>query len=90
MQMETVAEVGRRPSQILSCREPSIVTNNGKPQNVILNVSGMDIDEVVDMARLLQAKSALRSLRKNAAARGLSSIPDQEIEDEVVQARQDR
>lgn len=66
----------------------SIVTNNGKPQNLILNVSGVDIDEVVDMARSIQARAALSSLRR--AARGLEDVSPDDIDAEIAQIRSAR
>lgn len=90
MQTVTVAEVGRTPGTILSRREPSIITNNGRAQNVIINVSGMDIDEVVDLTRTLQAKAALRALRREARESGSSSLTSAEIDAQIADARHGR
>lgn len=90
MNTVTVAEIGRTPGAILSRREPSIITNNGRAQNVIINVAGMDIDEVVDLTRSLQAKAALRALRRDSHDRRLASISPEEIDAEIESARSAR
>ena len=88
MNTVTIAEIGRTPGAVLASRTPSIVTNNGKPQNLILNVSDLDIDEVVDMARGIQARAALSSLRR--AARRLEDISPDDIDSEIAQVRSAR
>ena len=87
MNTATVAEPGRAPSAVLSSREPSIVTNNGKAQNLIVNVSGMGIDEVVDLARSMQARASLSSLRSSARRQGLGELSTEDIDAEVAIVR---
>lgn len=87
MNIATVAEVGRTPGAILSRQEPSIITNNGHAQNVIVNVSGLDIDEVVDLTRSIQAKAALRALRRSAQERGLDALSLEDVDAEIADAR---
>lgn len=86
MDTVTVAEIGRTPGAILGRSESLIVTNNGRAQNLVINVSGMDIDAVVDLARSMQARSALASLRKQARA-VQDDISIEDIDDEVTAAR---
>lgn len=90
MNEATVAEVGRKSSVILSSRDPTVVTNNGHVQNVIINVSGLGIDEAVDLARDAQAKAALSALRKRARVSGAASLTDEEIDTEIADARAHR
>lgn len=66
MNTAAIADLGRAPNAVLSSRGAAIVTNNGKAQNLIANVSGMDIDEVVDLARSMQARALLSSLQGSA------------------------
>lgn len=80
----TIADLGRAPSAVLSSREPAIVTNNGKAQNLIVNVSGMDIDEVVDLARSMQARASLSSLRGSARRQRLGELSIEDIDAEVA------
>lgn len=87
METITVAEIGRKPSAALSAREPSIVTNNGRPQNLIVNVEGMDIDDIVDMARSMQAKAALATMRRTARKNGILDMPMEEVDAEVAAVR---
>ncbi len=83
----TVADISRRPSAVLSKREPVVITNNGKAQNIVFNVSALDIDEVVDLARDLNGKAALAALRKSAAARGLDALSAEEVDAEIEAVR---
>lgn len=90
MSTATVAEVGRTPGAILSRAEPSIITNNGRAQNVIVNVSGLDIDEVVDLARSFQAQAALMAMGDAARRAGVEGMGQNEIDREVASARASR
>lgn len=72
---------------MLSSREPAIATNNGKAQNLIVNVSGMGIDEVVDLARSMQARASLSSLRSSARRQGLGELSTEDIDAEVAVVR---
>lgn len=83
----TVADISRRPSAVLSTRSPVVVTNNGRAQNIVLNVSALDIDEVVDLARDCAGRAALATLRKDAVARGLDALSVEEIDAEVEAVR---
>ncbi len=87
MNTATVAELGRALSAVLSSRGPAIVTNNGRAQNLIANVSGMGIDEVVDLARSMQARTSLSSLRGSARGQGLGELSIEDIDAEVAAVR---
>lgn len=87
MQSCTVAELGRKASAYCSEKSPVLVTNNGRPQSVIINIGGMDIDEVVDFAREAAARNALVMMRRQAVASGLDKLDDDEIQAEVDAAR---
>lgn len=87
MNTATIAEIGRSPSAVLSNREPSIITNNGRAQNVVINVAGMDIDEVVDLARSMQAKAALSSLRRSARQNGTDQLSPEDVDAEIAAVR---
>ena len=87
MNIVTIAALGRAPGAVLSSREPAIATNNGKAQNLIVNVSGMDIDEVVDLARSMQARASLSSLRGSARRQRLRELSIEDIDAEVAAVR---
>ena len=83
----TVAELARGASAICSDRESVVVTNNGRPQNVIINISDLDFDDAVDIAREARAASALARMRRSSVASGLDDITDEEIDAEVAAVR---
>lgn len=68
-------------------QEPAIVANNGRAQNLIVNVSGMGIDEVVDLARSMLARASLSSLRSSARRQGLGELSTEDIDAEVAVVR---
>ena len=81
----TVAELARGASAICSDRESVVVTNNGRPQNVIINISDLDFDDAVDIAREARAASALARMRRSSVAS--DEISDEEIDAEVAAVR---
>lgn len=89
MNSYTVAELGRRPGAILSEAEPTLITNNGRVQNLVINVSGLDVDEAVGLARGIRGQLALRRLRASAQPTEDELTLD-DIEAEVAAVREVR
>lgn len=56
MNTYTVAELTRQVSAVLSQQEPVLITSKGKPQNIIINVSGVPVDKIVDLAREIEVE----------------------------------
>lgn len=50
-------------------------------------ISGMDIDEVVDLARSMQARASLSSLHGSARGQGLGELSIEDIDAEVAAVR---
>ena len=86
----TVAELARGASAICSGRESVVVTNNGRPQNVIINISDLDFDDAVDIAREARAASALARMRRASVSEGLDTLSEEEIDAEVAAVRSAR
>ena len=87
MNSYTVAEVGRRPGAVLAETEPSIITNNGKAQNLIINVLDMEVDEVVHLAQAINGQLALSALRRSGDVAARAGITEEDIEAEVAAVR---
>lgn len=65
-----------------------VITNNGKPSVLMLDISEDNFDEVVRAIRQAKAMIAFNSMKAVAAANGYMS--DSEIEDEIKAARSER
>ena len=65
-----------------------IITNNGKPSVLMLDISEDNFDEVVRAIRQAKAMIAFNSMKAIAAANGY--MTDSEIEEEIKAARSER
>ena len=65
-----------------------VITNNGKPSVLMLDISEDNFDEVVRAIRQAKAMIAFNSMKAVAAANGY--MTDSEIENEIKAARAER
>lgn len=65
-----------------------VITNNGKPSVLMLDISEDNLDEVVRAIRQAKAMIAFNSMKAIAAANGY--MTDSEIEDEIKTVRSER
>ena len=63
-----------------------VLTNNGKPSALMIDIPDGQFDEVVQAVRQAKAMIALNSMRRKAARAGFKS--DDEIEDIIAEARE--
>ncbi len=69
----------------LKCGNEVILTNNGKPSALIIDIPEEGFDETVQAVRQAKAMIALNSMRKKAAKAGY--MTDNEIESLISEAR---
>ena len=69
----------------LSNGDEVVITNNGKPAALMLDVSGNNLDLVLQAVRQAKAMIAFNSMRSQAAAKGYLS--DEDIEAEINTVR---
>ena len=62
-----------------------VLTNNGKPSALMINIPDGQFDEIVQAVRQAKAMIALNNMRKKAAKAGFKS--DDEIENLINEAR---
>ncbi len=62
-----------------------VITNNGKPSALMIDIPEGSFDDVVQAVRQAKAMIALNNMRKKAAAAGF--MTDEEIEAEIQAAR---
>ena len=65
-----------------------IITNNGKPTALMLNISETNFDEVVKAVRQAKAMIAFNNMRAKATKQGYMS--DEEIESEIAAYRKEK
>ena len=64
-----------------------VITNNGKPTALLLDISNEDLEETLLALRQVRATRLFNRMRANAEKRGLLS--EEEIEAEIQAARAD-
>jgi hypothetical protein len=69
----------------LSKNGETVITNNGKPVALMLDISDGNFEEVVKSVRQVKAMIAFNSMRSRAAKNGF--MTDEEIEAEILAAR---
>ena len=62
-----------------------VITNNGKPAALLLDLSGEDLEETLDTLKQAKALRLFNRMRAEAEKRGFFS--DEEIEREIQAAR---
>ena len=72
----------------LSAGKEVVLTNNGKPSALIIQIPEGNFDETLLAVRQAKAMMALNSMRTVAANNGY--MTDEEIEAEIAAARQER
>ena len=69
----------------LSAGNEIVITNNGKPAALMVDIPADSFDEIVQAVRQAKAMIAFNSMRRKAAARGF--MTEEEIEAEIQAAR---
>lgn len=76
--------------EMLSEEGKIVVTNNGKPAALMLEINEASLEETLADLRQLQAKRALRELQNTAVKNGTASMSMDEINTEIATARKER
>lgn len=88
MNFYSVRDLRTTPKSIwnnLSTDGEVIITNNGKPTAILLDISDGSFEETLKAVRQARAMIAFNAMRLKAASNGFMS--DKEIEDEIAAAR---
>ena len=89
MNFYTVRDLRSTPKSIwenLSADGEAVITNNGRPMALLLDIADGDFEETLKAVRQAKAAIAFNSMRGKAADKGYMS--DEEIEAEITAARQ--
>ncbi|MDR1944224.1 MAG: hypothetical protein LBQ19_05320 [Synergistaceae bacterium] len=88
MNFYTVRDLRTLPKKIWGNLRKSgevVITNNGKPTALMLNISEGNFEEVTKAVRQAKAMIAFNKMREKAAERGF--LTDTEIESEIASYR---
>ena len=88
MNFYTINDLIKNPENILenlSVDGEAVITNNGKPTAILLDIADGNFKETIEAVRQAKAIIAFNSMRNKAAAEGYMS--DEEIEKEIAAAR---
>ena len=89
MNFYTVRDLRSTPKSIwenLSADGEAVITNNGRPMALLLDIADGDFEETLKAVRQAKAAIAFNSMRGKAADKWYMS--DEEIEAEITAARQ--
>lgn len=89
MNFYTVRDLRNTPKNIwdnLSSDGEVIITNNGKPTAIMINIADGSFEETIKAIRQAKAMIAFNSMRQKASMSGY--MTDEEIEAEISAARQ--
>ena len=90
MNFYTVRDLRTTPKsrwETLSAEGEVVITNNGKPTALLVDIADGSFEETVKAIRQAKAMLAFNSMRSRAAAKGF--LTDEEIEAEIAAARQE-
>lgn len=90
MNFYTVRDLRTTPKSIwndLSSDGEVVITNNGKPTALLIDISNGNFEETVKAIRQARAMLSFNAMRMKAAKNGY--MTDKEIEDEISAARKE-
>jgi len=67
-----------------------VVTNNGKPRALMIQVSETDLEETLSLLNQVKLTRAINNIRLSAERSGASEMTMDEINAEIAQARKER
>ncbi len=89
MDFYSVRELRTASKEIWNCLDEggeAVITNNGKPKVLMINIADGDLEGTVKAVRQARAMLAFNSMRNKAAGRGYMS--DDDIEAEIAAVRE--
>jgi len=89
----TVRDIRTSPARIwkeLPEEQEMVITNNGKPIALLTPLTDESLEGTISAVRQARAVEAVRVMQESARARGIDSMTQAEIEDEIRQSRASR
>jgi len=67
-----------------------IITNNGKPKALMINISDVNFEETLSIINQVKLTRAINNIRAAAQHSGAAEMTINEINDEIAQSRKER
>ena len=80
----------KRVWESLSAQGHVVITNNGKPTALMIDIADNNPEEVLAAVRQAQAMRALNRLQADSLRKGLDGLTEKDIETEISAARKER
>ena len=93
MQFYTVRDFRSQPKQIwdkLAQVHRLIITNNGKPSALMIEIDDENLEDVLSGVRQSMAMRSTNKLRLDSMLNGKTLMSEEEIESEIAEARKAR
>jgi PHD/YefM family antitoxin component YafN of YafNO toxin-antitoxin module len=93
MEILSVREFRNSPRQVwkkLAENGPLVVTNNGNPRALMLEINASNLEETLDSIRRMRALQAMKRLQEISAENGNDTMTMEEIDAEIAAARKAR
>jgi antitoxin (DNA-binding transcriptional repressor) of toxin-antitoxin stability system len=93
LQFLSVRDLRSRGAEIwrsLAAEREMVVTSNGRPVAILSAVDEASVEDTLRAIRQARAVTAVTAMQESALKAGLDRLTDEEIEDEIRAARQDR
>jgi hypothetical protein len=90
MKTYTIGELSKNPKRVCANNSPVLVTNNGRPQSLVLNIENFPIDQSINLAQELYGRYCYEQIQQQSIENGLNTITLDEINQEIAAARKSR
>lgn len=93
MNFYTVRDLRTHPREVwekLSEKHEVIITNNGKPSALMIEIDDETLEDVLASVRQSIAMRAVNKLRLASIKNGMSKITSRDIDDEISYVRKER
>lgn len=90
MKTYTMAELSRQTKAICDAPEPALITSNGKPKCMVLNIEDLPLDDALSTILGAWGYAGIREAQRRSVELGLDKMTLEEINEEIRQARLER
>jgi len=77
-------------NEMLTDNGKIVVTSNGKPKALMIQVNESDFEETLAIINQLRLTKAINNIRKSAEENGTSEMTMEEIDAEIAEVRRER
>lgn len=93
MDFYTVRDLRTIPKNIwdnLNEKGEVVITNNGKPTALMLNIEDCKLEEILAVVKQAQVMRAINNMRLNAVRNNVGNLSEEEIEQEIAEMRKEQ